>query len=259
MKFLISGASSAFAKEIAKRLTKHGAEVTLMGRDTKPSFNLENPSANLSEFFNNHDIFLHFAHSFEFQENPDLNEKSAMEILRIIDNPGIRLKKCIYISSDSANAKAISEYGKSKFRSERIFLNSEKCVVLRIGIVLDEAVPSAYQMLKKIVKISRILFLPNPNKEIFRTHTLDGITEGLLYISQRDISGGPYTVNTEDARKSVATILHEDNVKYWRLLDLPVYVTKLLIFFGKRIRVLRRFSDSIQTTFIELEEIQGLK
>lgn len=255
MKFLISGGSSLFAQAVAHSLVLQGNEVSLISRKTQIPFQLESPDQCLQQHLGFYDFFLHFAHSFESQSKPDLNEKAARKILLATENSDI--KKCVYISSDSASQNTKSMYGQSKYRTEKIFLPSKKWVVLRIGIIVDDTIPSPYQLLRKFVKTTRILISPNPNRENFSTSTIKQIVQSLVYSCKSDLTGGPFSVQPNPKLFSLLSLLEQQGIKPKIILKVPDFVAILFWSIGRRFKITRRIVDSIISMLFDREQIRG--
>lgn len=258
MKYLISGASSDLAQAIAANLVSRGHVTTLIGRSTDAEFHLESAEVDLPILLETHDVFLHFAHSYEFQDSPDLNELSAHKIVKLLNDPNVKVQKSIYISTDSASAKAISQYGKSKFRTERVFLSSNKCIVIRLGIVVDVNLPSPFQTLRNLVKTAKILVFPNLKSLNFTCTDLREVTDQLEKISTSKSIGGPFSVKSSPQRLSIVEILQSTGVDPKIAMGFPIAITNLLCAIGKRFKLTRKIADSISSILVEPEKIQGL-
>ncbi|MEN9325041.1 MAG: hypothetical protein RL414_795 [Actinomycetota bacterium] len=258
MRYLISGASSSLAKTIALELEIRGHATTLVGRNSQPRFDFLNLGESLPFLFDSHDVFLHFAHSFEMQVAPDLNEQAALEITKLIQGKNSTVKKCIYISSDSASAVAKSDYGKSKFRTERVFLNSEKCAVIRLGIINDVNVESPYKKVRDFVEKFGVLPFPNPKKRIFTVTRIKVIVENIEKIVRMNLIGGPYKDEASSTVKSILEILESDGVKPKIVLRIPKICLRFLIFVGGRFKFTRRIADSMISILTEPETSQQL-
>lgn len=255
MKFLISGGSSLFAQAVAHRLVLQGNEVFLIGRGTQIPFYLESPDQCLQQHLDFYDFFLHFAHSFDSQRKPDLNESAARKILVATENS--RIKKCVYISSDSASRNTKSMYGQSKYRTERIFLPSKKWVVLRVGVIVDGMIPSPYQLVRKFVKTTRILIAPNPKRANFSSTTIQQVVQSLVSSCKSDFSGGPFSVQPNPESFSLLSLLEQQGIKPKIILKVPDFVAILLWNIGKRFKFTRRIVDSIISTLFDREKISG--
>lgn len=254
MKFLVSGASSTLAQKIGRQLTSAGHEVKIIGRGTSPEFNLEDPSKDVLELFQYYEAFIHLAHSHQKQETLDINELAAMKITSMLNEPGVSLGTCIYISSDSANASSKSYYGKSKYRTERVFLESNKCSVLRLGVITDSDVKSPYQLVKKITTSFGVLIFPKPHSEIFSMTNVDDIVKSLIHISENKITGGPFRIGEGISRESMLSILRKDNVKLKVAFGIPYPLINIFCFFGKKINRLNRITDSLLSIQVRPEE-----
>jgi hypothetical protein len=254
MKFLISGASSNLSRKIGQQLKSLGHDVKMIGRGTSPEFNLDKPTEDLLELFKAYEIFIHLAHSHRPRENLDVNEFAAQEITRMVDSPQVSIKCCIYISSDSANVNAKSTYGKSKYKTERVFLESKKGSVLRLGVITDEDVKSPYQSVKKFSNFLGFLIFPQPHLDIFTRTNVKNIVETIVYISENQITGGPYAPGESLNRESMVSLLRKDEVKLRKIIGIPSSLINMFCFFGKRIPGLNRISDSLLSIQVPPEE-----
>ena len=258
MKYLISGASSTLSQAIASELINRGHDVTLIGRSAQVSFELAEPASSLLKLFESHDFFLHLAHSFDNQIGPDLNQHAASRIIGLLESPLVKIQKCVFLSSDSASAHAKSDYGKSKYRTEQIFLSSKNAAVLRVGIIQDVSVSGPYSKLRRIVKLFKVLPFPLPNKAYFSVTNVKEITNNLTYICEMNITGGPYSNNSSLDRKSISRILKEDGVNPKIVITIPAWLTIVLCQAGKKIKLTRRLADSLNTTMAEPENVMEI-
>ena len=257
MKYLISGASSAFCQAIAEELVLQGNNVSMIGRTTKIPFYLENPEQCLEQLLDSSDYFLHFAHSFDSQTKPDLNEIAARKILAITKKSHV--KKCIYISSESASPYTKSSYGQSKYRTERIFLPSKKWVVIRIGVIENETIPSPYQLVSKLVKLTRVLIIPNPYRPNLTVTNVNQVARSVVYACRSKLTGGPFSVQRSSELISIVDLLQKKGINPKLVLRVPDVVAFSLWSIGKRIRRTRRISDSIMSTVAKREVISGIQ
>ena len=258
MKYLISGASSSLAKEIARELTARGHEITLVGRKSLPTFDFLSLEESLPTLFENHDVFLHLAHSFEMQTSPDLNQEASRQITHFLSQPNSVIKRCIFISSESASAIAKSEYGRSKYRTEQVFLKSKQSTVLRVGIIDDANVHSPYIKLKSVVKRTGILAFPNLRRKIFTVTTVRDISENIEKIVAMDLVGGPFCNKSSQFKRSILEVLEGDNIKIKLSLNIPIKVIEPLILGGKRLFFTKRISDSLSSILTEAEICQEI-
>lgn len=258
MKYLISGASSSLAKAIARELLDRGNEITLVGRNSQPKFDFLNLNETLPALFKNHDVFLHLAHSFELQVAPDLNEQAALEITRLLHGKNSTVRKCIYISSDSASARAKSDYGKSKFRTERVFLSTTNCAVIRLGIIEDVNVSSPYKKVRNLVEKFGILLFPDPRKKIFTMTRVKVIADNIEIIVSMKLNGGPYKDKASATTKSILEILESDRVKPKLVLRIPRIGLAFVTLVGRNFKVTRRIADSMTSILTEPERCQHL-
>jgi dTDP-4-dehydrorhamnose reductase len=258
MKYLISGASSELAQAIATNLVSRGHLTTLIGRNTETKFHLESAEVDLPILLETHEVFLHFAHSYEFQDAPDLNELSAHKIVKLLNDPKAKVKKSVYISTDSASAKAISQYGKSKYRTENVFLSSNKCIVIRLGIVVDENLPSPFQILRNVVKTAKILVFPNLKSPNFTCTNISEVTDQLEMISTSNSVGGPFSVKSIPQRLTIIEILRSTGVDPKISIGFPITFTNAICVIAKKFKLTRKVADSISSILVEPEQIRGI-
>lgn len=243
MKLLLTGMSSSFTQEVSKSLESKGCNVTLIGRLSRPAFTLENPEISLRKYLSKDVCLVHFAHSFESQSTEDINPISARKIIECCEEMGV--KRAIYISSDSASAVSKSHYGQSKYRTERVFMESSLSTVLRIGVITNDSVPSPYRSLKSLVKFTNTLIFPSLDEKIFRTSSVDDVAEGILKIYSQDISGGPYTSSRENSFYSLREILFKEKISPIFRISLPIALIYRLALVGRKIRFIERKCDSM--------------
>ena len=245
MKFLISGASSQFAIAISRSLIQKGHETTLIGRSTSPRFLLEEAGKNLPELLNSHDVFIHLAHSFEYQHNPDLNEIASQVIAKSVCESAPQIRKCIYISSDSASCHTRSKYGQSKYRNERIFLKTPRSVVLRVGVIDSKDISSPFRTVIAIVEKFRFLVFPTPKMKRFTFTNLNEIIEAIVNVSENNIIGGPYSASSNPEQFSIIEILENIGVRPRLILGVPNLVTIIIARLGYMLTPFHSFFDSI--------------
>lgn len=257
MRYLITGKSSKFAQEASRVIALKGHEVTLIGQSSCPPFTLENPEESIASFINETDYLIHFAHSFEKQTLDDVNAVGAAKIIDLCS--GTKIKKLIYISSDSASRESMSHYGQSKFRTENVFLQSDKSLVLRVGIVLDKSVPSPFQLIKRFVKSTKTLVFPSPRFPLFRTATVDRVVEVILKACENDIVGGPFTTSTDIRLESIQQVLSETGITPIRILPIPLKILIPLAYTGRKLGFFRRYCDSVLSVVTVPEECRTIQ
>lgn len=243
MKFLITGSSSMLAQEVSKAISSKGFDVTLIGRKSDPAFTLENPEDSLKYFVDEIDCVIHFAHSFESYQSSDINVTGAQKIVKTCE--GTQVKRIIYISSDSASRISKSHYGQSKYKTERVFLESDISLVLRIGVVLDDSIPSPFLRVKRFVVRRRILFFPSADRPIFRTTTVVEIANSVVDACKSGKVGGPYTPTENIRLMSILEVLNLTDTKPLHVLSIPIGVVYPLASIGREMRIFKRQFDSL--------------
>ena len=256
MKFLFTGAGSILAVALADSLVAHGHQVRLIGRSSDPAFTLENPQTSLKDLLNQNDFLVHFAHSFKKQIYPDINESSARHIIRMCDES--KIKKCVYISSDSASKISKSHYGQSKYRTEQVFLTSKKSIVLRVGVISDQNIPSPFTQLIEFTRKTGFLIFPQIHKQRFTTISVEELAKNLIYACINDFAGGPYSACSTPILKSVSEILFENGVKPRVSISLPVSAVTSLGYIGRTVGIFRREFDSASSLITPPDESPSL-
>lgn len=256
MKFLFTGASSILAVALSESLVSYGHHVRLIGRSSDPAFTLDNPQTSLKVLLNQNEILVHFAHSFNRQIHPDINESSARQIIQMCEES--KIKKCVYISSDSASKISNSNYGQSKYRTEQVFLTSKKSIVLRVGVISDRSIPSPFAQLLEFTRRTGFLIFPEIHKKRFTTISVQELAKNLINVCVNDWVGGPYSACSNPILKSVSEILIENGVKPRVSISFPANAVKSLGYIGRRIGFFRREFDSALSLITPPEESPGL-
>jgi len=256
MNFLITGKNSVFAQSVGENLALRGHEVTLLGRTTIPIFDLENINSEFEKILESNEYLIHFAHSFTKQTNNDLNVIASQNLVKILSKS--QIKKCIFISSDSASKNAKSTYGRSKFNSELEFLSSNKSLILRVGIILDENIPSPFRKILRFTRATRILVAPSARKRIFRTTTIEEITESILSGIARDLIGGPFISTRNSDLKSTKQIVNECGIYPALVVSVPMRAIKFFAGVGKKLKWQTRILDSAVSISTPTENCESI-
>jgi hypothetical protein len=250
MKFLISGATSIFAKKVGSLLETMGHEVTMIGRNTEPSFNLET-AYEIKSTLQSFDVFLHFAHSFNEEIGNDVNVSAAKYLVDVTQEiPSI---KSFYVSSDSASPIAKSNYGISKYAVERVFLNSQRWKITRVGIILDCDVPSPYLKLKKLVKCSKILVFPLVHKKRYTTTTCLEFVDDCLASLRSDGLVSQFAYLHARPKLSILEVLAKEGIHPKLVIPAPPIVIRVCSRFLGVIPGLARISDSLLSSISEFD------
>lgn len=256
MRFLITGSGSSLAQEVNRRLSLKGHDVRLVGRNTSPKFELEDPADCMKKTFRESHVMIHFAHSFEKQIDLDVNQTAAEEIIEA--SKYLNIKRIIFISSESASKDSKSKYGQSKFRTEKTFLTSEKTVVLRLGIIPDENIESPFTLVRKFVQNFKFLIFPSVYKKIFRVTNLEDVVEAIEIVCDKDIYGGPFCCSKDNRLISILEILKSNGMEPKFVISIPIKAIILLAYSCRKLRLYHRLFDSIISISTDPEECKTI-
>ena len=143
MRIAITGSNGFIGSELVRHFLSHGYEVLLLQRKSPESLpvgatyqiydiNTTDALPNL----NGVDGLVHAAY-MPFNGNNNSTEKNIKATLGLYNlclSKGVHF---VFLSSMSAHANALSQYGKHKYELEGQ-LNSDKCLILKLGLVIGE-------------------------------------------------------------------------------------------------------------------------
>lgn len=176
MKIIVTGSSSSIGKILIKRLIESGHSVVALGGSSSDVWTLGMKIPLEIQG----DALIHLAHDREFTFRENLY---AIQLL--IDSFSGYM---IFLSSISAHSKSKSNYGQSKFASERCFLGSSGAVI-RAGVVYGSEVEGIYKTCHSIIQKFPIIPLPfNGASRMFTTH-IEDLCEEFLEILNNQQSG----------------------------------------------------------------------
>jgi nucleoside-diphosphate-sugar epimerase len=132
------------------------------------------------------DYLIHCAY-IKTEDNPDariINNEGTKKLLDL--SRKYNLKKFVFISSFSAHNQAVSEYGKSKYESEKIF-DSERDLVLKPGLVIGNG--GLFMNITSHLKKNRIIPVINGGRQLIQTLFIGDLAEVIETGITRDVSG----------------------------------------------------------------------
>jgi nucleoside-diphosphate-sugar epimerase len=171
---IITGANGFIGSELLKYLHSAGNKIIALAR-TKPfecpsdvDFQEYNLLSEVSdEPFKTADFIIHTAYqkyTAECINASEINLKGTQKLLEMSRRHG--LKKFVYLSSFSAHSKALSEYGKSKFKIENIF-DPAIDLVLKPGLVLGNG--GLFLQMMNILKTRKVIPVFSGGKQLVQT------------------------------------------------------------------------------------------
>ena len=138
-------------------------------------------------------------------------------------------------------------------------MHNSNTVVLRVGIILDEQVPSPFQVIRNIVGKTNFLVFPDLKAERFTSITIEEFTKNLIDVCSKDLNGGPYSAKALPVRLSLLEVLSEIGINPKVTISIP---GKLVLRIAKPLRKLGIFKkqcDSILSVVSPPELIHGLE
>jgi nucleoside-diphosphate-sugar epimerase len=177
MKVSISGTNGFLGKNIYNYLKTKNFEVLGVQRksNNKKFFFLKwKLGENLPNEVLESDIFIHcaFDNSKLEQQGNLKNNVNYTGFKKMLSN--LRNKKCklFFISSQTANKKTVSNYGKLKYLSEKLVKKNKKAIIIKPGLIYCKKNSAVINSMKKILKF-KIFFYFSKKKKIYPIHIKD--------------------------------------------------------------------------------------
>ena len=159
-KILITGSNGFISKNLTQFLIKKNYIVNCTNKTKSNKFFFDlNNNNNLKNLIPKFDFLIHlsyFRHQSYIIENK-VNLEGSKYIFSLAKSYNAKI---IYISSQSADQKSLSHYGKTKFNIELI-ASKYNAYIIRPGLVYSEVSDlSLFSNIEKLVKKMPILFVP---------------------------------------------------------------------------------------------------
>lgn len=236
MKVSISGTNGFLGKNIYNYLKIKNFKVFKVQRkfnNKRKNFLEWKLGENLPNEVLESDIFIHCAFDkskLEKQQNLK-NNINYIGLKKILVN--LRNKKCklFFISSQTANKKIVSNYGKLKFLSEKLLKKNNKEIIIKPGLIYSKTDSAVINSLKKILKFP-LFFYFSKKKNIHPIHIKDfcECIYKIIKLKKKNYVyylGSPYPISIIDFIKFVC---RDNNLKYPLIILIP---KNLLLFFAK--------------------------
>lgn len=228
MRFLVSGGGGYIGSRLCHRIIQQGSSLTVMGRSRPEklapdsyrfiAFELSDPVP--SQAFEEHDCFIHLAHSFDDPEEAEnLNEVATQRLLAAARSA--KNTTFIYISSQSAREDAPTEYGRTKWRVEQQLVGPSE-IIVRPGMVYGGNAQAVFGLLCKLVQVLPIVPTIGTKTQIQPIH-VDDLCQALLSIARRDGTLREYNIamtQTVSYRGFLKDLAHRRFKR--RILTLPI-------------------------------------
>jgi dTDP-4-dehydrorhamnose reductase len=255
----MTGSTSELGHKLSKILEEQNHIVITVGRDSCPSYNLE--QAIDSSIFSGIDAIVHLAY-----------DRSPTNMLRAgeVNVEGTKLfaeaaftfgiKKFVYVSTESAGVYSKSIYGKTKYDTEIAIQNIPNVVIMRVGTILGK---DPIGPITKILRYSnsnhKYLFVPKywAEPKFFFVTTHIELSHGMLSALQ---TNGPSFVSCRFDNKPRS--FHEIVIFQSKYRNNLGYMDKTLIYvplsLSSSIRILRFFAPLNQQLSRILDSLKSL-
>ncbi len=189
-RIVITGAGGFIGRDLLQAARTQGHEVVGLGRRAVPgaayvTWQLGEP---LPKQCHDADAVIHLACATLVERRSlssaialDMNgTQRLIESVRQIRQDGRRVR-FVFLSSQSANAKAVNAYGRSKLAIEKL-LDQDDEIVIRPGLVYDERFDSVFGLFKAILRFPVVPILTrNPNIQPIHLREL---TESIVQVAE---------------------------------------------------------------------------
>ncbi len=268
MKIFVTGITGFVGGSVANYFASLGHEVTGIGRSDKLPSHISDKCSYMQADIRNPlpaieaDIIIHAAGlASDTASLKDLYSVNVQGTQHILD-AGKKIKHIIYISSSSvyqfnkcpmkeleagSNLNELSNYGKSKLLSEKLFLgrNKNRTTILRPRAIYGRHDQSLLPRLTKLVK-GNTLFLPaHLSKNISLTHIDNLILAIELSIKNQLLSHDVFNVADKevyDLNQVLTTLLPLVTGKQLETVKIPAWLFELLVAINSKLNLNRSFN-----------------
>lgn len=242
MRVVITGSTSAIGRNLSKKLEAYGHETIPLGGRGSQIWILGEPlPRNL-----NADALVHLAFDrrMSFEKNI-LASKVLVESFQ-----GYKL----LLSSLSAHISSSSIYGRSKYQSEKVFLDKSGSVI-RAGIVFGPESQGIFQTLTMFVKQLPLIPLPFSGRSRMFTSHIDDLTSEIVstIMEKREgviFAANPWPISLQQVIRKIQE--YEQTAKFKLELPIPAYLLNFLFFLFKIINFQNPTLDSLKSLQYEL-------
>ena len=124
-------------------------------------------------------VLIHLAHSYS-KNGYNINFQGSKKLF--LNARKNNINKIIFISSISAHKKALSQYGKTKFRIENFCLKNN-IIVIRPGLIFGYKIDKKLNLMKNILKYLPIIpYFRNSKKFLYSVH-MDELVKNIYKIT----------------------------------------------------------------------------
>lgn len=171
MNIILTGSTSQIGKLLTYKLRQQGHQVTEIGRNLPNSWQLGSPIPDSI----NGEILIHLAN-----DRSRNIEQSISDIKALLKG---YLGFPILLSSTSAHSNSYSNYGKSKFFAEQIFIEKSGAVI-KAGLICGSVKNRFLEAIAKKLRTYRFLILPYRGLSRFFISDADALVSEIILIAQ---------------------------------------------------------------------------
>jgi nucleoside-diphosphate-sugar epimerase len=203
---IVSGANGYIGSRLIRVALAQERAVTVLGRTDGPSaegvrfarWQLGDPLP-MMQFPVDTTAVLHLAHDWQDRSTDGINVRGTRLLLQ--DARARRLKRFVFVSSQSARSDALNAYGRIKWTIEQS-LHGHDTASARVGLVYGGARRGMYGLLTKLVSVLPLLPMIDPSRLVQPIH-IDEVCRGLLALLDGNAIGwvglaGPESITFGD-------------------------------------------------------------
>jgi nucleoside-diphosphate-sugar epimerase len=241
-KIVITGANGFIGNYLTEYLAKNGNEIYGLVHHLykAPPQNITFRAFDLNSFGSDvipqgTEIIIHAAYipNEKNQSSEDINYKATKRLYEIGKRKGVKL--FIFLSSFSASENAISEYGKSKFITSKIFDKSDS-LILEPGLVIGNG--GLHKRITDVIKQSSIIPLIGNGKQILQYILMEDLAKVIEKSIDNNINGA-YRIAVEqnilmkDFYKSIAKDLNKKII----FVPLPYFIADIIFGLSESLKI----------------------
>jgi nucleoside-diphosphate-sugar epimerase len=209
---ILTGASGYIGSRLVRLALAQGRIVTVLGRTGNAANNsvrlvwwaLGDPLPTLGAPVETTAV-IHLAHDWQDRSAQGINVRGTRILLQSARSQ--RVKRFVFVSSQSARSDALNAYGRMKWAIEQ-GLDGPDAVSARVGLVYGGARRGMYGLMTKLVPVMPLLPMVDPGRLVQPIH-VDEVCRGLLALVDGDRTGwiglaGPDPVSFGDFLKTLA-------------------------------------------------------
>lgn len=240
----VTGCSSPIGTKLCELIKNAGHNLIMIGRNEEAvwRFGEKLPSLNF-------ELLIHIAHDRSLSSDDSLSGNELL-LNSLPQNAFV-----VYLSTTSAHANTLSQYGRSKYQCENLFLSANAAIV-KSGLIFDSALEKQNGVLGKLESYSRklpVIPIPFAGKPTFYMSCIDALGNALLQLSV-DRRPGRYAAFSYQPLSLFELIYRftQSSKRKARLVPLPDFPTRDLLI---RLSKFKHSLGSLDSLISLIEEI----